>query len=326
MGKLLITGASGYIGGKLAKYYLEEGTDVRLLLRRPDRLPSNLKERCSWVQGDITQPETLPAAVEKVEAVISAAGLLGNWGLPYQKLFEVNVTGALNLIQAAFNAGVCRFIHLSAGGVTGPLCKDLANETYSPAPVTDYERTKWEGEKRALEEALKENLNLLVVRPTFTYGPGDPHKLNLFRAVKKGRFAYIGNGYSTVHPVYIDDLVVGIDSALKSNLKQTSIIIGGPAPVTKRQLVEGIANALGVRKPTLFVPVFMAEILANVCELTAGILRFNPPLTKSRVLALSKNWGYDIRKAREELGYQPQIDLQEGLRRTVSWYQERGWL
>ncbi len=326
MNSLLITGATGYIGGKLADYYVQRGMHVRLLVRSPKKLDPELCNSCQVFEGDITTPGTIASAAIGADAVLNAAGLLGHWGLKYQQLYDVNVKGTLNLIRAAFDKGVSRVVHLSAGGVTGPVGDEPADETYQPQPVTAYERTKWEGEKSALKLAGDEDLNLLILRPTFTYGPSDPHKLALFKAIYMGRFAYIGDGLSTVHPIYIDDLITGIDLGLRSTQKQKSIILGGPQPVTKNELIAGIANALGVKEPKLRLPVSIARILAFKCELLAGVLKFAPPITKSRILALSRNWGYSIERAQKELNYVPVVDLNEGLKRTVSWYREHGWL
>lgn len=326
MCSILITGGTGYIGGKLAEYYSQKGIRVRLLVHDTARSPDGLKQGCEIVRGDVTRPETLNNATRGIETVISAAGLLGHWGVSYQQLYEVNVVGVENLIRAAFDGGVRRMVHLSAGGVTGPVGREPVDETYPPVPRTDYERTKWEGEKRALELAQRDNLNLLVVRPTFTYGPGDPHKLSLFLSVKKRHFFFIGNPMSTFHPVYIDDLISGINLAVETNLSKTAMIIGGPRPVTKRELINSIAKALGVRKPEMRIPIPLADLIARGFEMSARFSKFSPPLTHSRVLALSGNWGYSIHRAREEMGYEPGTDLQEGLQRTVSWYREHGWL
>jgi dihydroflavonol-4-reductase len=326
MSEVLITGATGYIGGKLAEFYASSGKRIRLFVRNPEKLPAFLRESCEISVGDITRPEALAAACENVAAAIHAAGLLGKWGTPYEEMRRVNVEGVEALLTAAQAAGVRRIVHLSAGGVTGPLGSQPADETYPPAPVTDYERSKWEGERRALECARRLRLSLIVVRPTFTYGPGDPHKLNLFRAIQKGMMVFIGDGASTTHPVYIDDLVVGIDAALNSRVENTVVILGGEHPVTKRELIWGIADALGVKRPKIRIPVTLGNILAGCCETAAKVLYFDPPITRSRVLMMSRNWGYSIQRARELLNYRPQVSLQEGLRRTIAWYREHGWL
>lgn len=326
MAKTLITGATGYIGSKLANYYLRKGDEVRLLVRDIARLSKKLNQNCQVIIGDLIRPTTLVHAVRDVDHVIHSAGLLGHWGTSYKQMYEVNVTGAVNLVNACVQAGARRIIHLSAGGVTGPLGSEPADESYKPAPVTYYERTKWKGEQRILGLAERNGLNLLVVRPTFTYGPGDPHKLNLFRAVQRGRFAFIGGKSSTVHPVYIDDLINGIDLALESNIRHFSFIIGGEAPVTKKDLIQSIAEALGVATPSIVLPVFVANCVGILCELSATVFRVNPPLTRSRVLALSRDWGYSINLAKKTFGYQPQTNLKEGIKKTVEWYRTQGWL
>ncbi len=326
MHKILISGASGYIGGQLASYYLQQGRPLRLLLRDASAAHAELANKCEIVAGDLTQPATLQQAVADIDSIVHCAGLLGRWGLPYRHLCEVNVQGAENLVRAAAADGVKRFLHLSAGGVTGPLGPEPVDESYSPAPETDYERSKWEGEKAVVEIAAQLGLSLLVVRPTFTYGPGDPHKLELFKAVKRGRFAFIGDGLTTIHPVYIDDLICGLDLALKSDLQGMSIILGGERPVSKRELIWGIADVLGVRRPTLKLPIWLGKLTAQSSEALARIFSFDPPVTRSRVLMMSRCWGYSIERAQKLLGYKPSVDLTEGLRRTAISYRELGWL
>jgi len=326
MGRLLITGATGFIGRRLAQFYQGSAWDLRLLVRNASRVSKDVERLGEIYCGDITKLETLPAAVDGIDAIIHGAGLLGQWGSPYHKLYDVNVGGVGHLVRVAAAAGVKRFVHLSAGGVTGPLKEQFVDESYPPVPRTDYERSKWEGEQLALGLSKELNLSLNVVRPTFTYGPGDPHKLKLFQTIKQGRFFFIGDGLSTIHPVYIDDLVAGIDLALQSDLRGETIIIGGDHPVSKRELVWSIAAALGRRKPEMRLPIWLGEALARGCELSADIFGYSPPLTQSRVLMLSRNWGYSIEKARNRLSYNPKVDLREGLRLTVQWYREQGWL
>ena len=326
MNRLLITGATGFIGQKLTRYYQDSAWSLRLLVRDPNRISAGLKSFGDIHQGDLTKLDTLSEAVKGVDAIIHSAGLLGQWGLPYRQLFEVNVGGVENLVRAAAAAGVKRFVHLSAGGVTGPLKAKFVDESYSPAPRTDYERSKWHGEQLALKLSKELNLNLIVVRPTFTYGPGDPHKIKLFQAIKKGQFFFIGDGISTIHPVFVDDLMAGIDLALQSDIRAETIIIGGDRAVSKRELIWSIAAALGSGMPEMQIPNWLGEALAKGCEWAADIIGFSPPLTQSRVLMLSRNWGYSIEKARKLLGYNPKMDLREGLRLTVQWYREQGWL
>ncbi|MCX6639775.1 MAG: NAD(P)-dependent oxidoreductase [bacterium] len=326
MSKILITGATGYIGGKAAFYFLRKGDTVCVLVRDRSRLNPEIQQNCEVIIGDVNHPESLQNLSKDIDTVIHSAGRLGTWGVSYQQMYETNAQGVRNLIEACYRHASPRFIHLSAGGVTGPLDTPFVDESYPPCPYTDYEKSKWEGEQIALRLAAERDLNLSVIRPTFTYGPDDPHKFSLFKAVQKGRFAFIGDGNSTIHPVYIDDLLQGIDLAISSTIKQRAIIVGGPRPVTKRELVQTIAQKLGVAEPNMMIPTSFATVVALMCETAAKMLRLSPPLTRSRVIMMSRNWGYSISLAKELLGFQPRFDLNQGVANTVASYRSLGWL
>jgi dihydroflavonol-4-reductase len=181
-------------------------------------------------------------------------------------------------------------------------------------------------ERMVLEKSVPWHIPAVVVRPTFTYGPGDPHKVALFRAVKRGRYGYISGGRSVNHPVYIDDLIRGILLAMERGRPGEIYIIGGERPATKRQMVSAIADALNVRKPKLSVPRWLATLAAWKLELLGHLLHFEPVLTRSRVMMMADNFGYSIDKARQELDYEPRTSLRQGIDMTVGSYMESGLL
>jgi nucleoside-diphosphate-sugar epimerase len=322
--RLLVTGATGFIGRKLVRTALREGFAVRALVRDPTGA-SGLG-RADLFAGDLVEPDSLDGVEAGVDAVVHCAGILGKWGMDEAVLHAVNVQGSLNLLNRFAGCAISRFIHLSAGGVTGPVRKGVVDETYVCQPATAYERTKLLGEQKVLAGAAGLGVPATVVRPTFTYGPGDPHKLALFRAVKRGRFAFIGSGRSVVHPVFADDLIAGIMLALDRARYGEVYIIGGDRPVTKRELVHAIADTLGVDRPALRIPRWVASPTAAVLEGTGRLLGFEPILTRSRIMMMADNFGYSIDKARRELGYAPQTCLSDGIRQTVIAYEEAGLL
>jgi nucleoside-diphosphate-sugar epimerase len=165
-----------------------------------------------------------------------------------------------------------------------------------------------------------------VLRPTFTYGPGDPHKVALFRAVQRGRYVFIGDGESVNHPVFIDDLLEGLVLGIERGRPGEVYIVGGDRPVTKRELVGEIADALGVARPSRAIPRWVASLAAPLLEGLGTALRFEPILTRSRVMMMADNFGYSIAKARRELGYAPRVTLHEGILATVQHYREAGAL
>jgi nucleoside-diphosphate-sugar epimerase len=237
-------------------------------------------------------------------------------------LHDVNVQGTIELLQRFRGTKLRRFVHLSAGGVTGPLRQGHADETYPCRPATPYERSKFLAECEVLELSKRNGVPVTVVRPTFTYGPGDPHKIALFRAVKRGRYVFIGGGKSFNHPAYVDDVVRGTLLALERGRDGEVYIVGGDRPVTKRELVYTIADALEVDRPRWNVPRWLALIAAWKLELLGRLFRFEPILTRSRVMMMADDFGYSIEKARKELGYSPRTSLHDGIAATVRSYRD----
>jgi len=322
--RVLVTGATGFIGGHLAARLVESGYSVRALVRRTR--PTGRLAGLELFEGDLLRPESLEGLEQDVDHVFHCASILGKWGTDDADIRDVNVQGALNILARFENSKLKRYVHLSAGGVSGPMGPEPADETYDCRPATAYERTKLEGEQQVLQHAAKAGIPALVVRPTFTYGPGDPHKLALFRAILRGRYAFIGDGESVNHPVFIEDLLDGLLLTLERGRPGEVYIIGGERPVTKRELVHTIADALGAKRPSLKVPVGFAKPVAAVLEFMGKIFRFEPILTRSRIMMMADNFGYSIEKARKELGYEPGHGLREGIGLTVADYRRTGKL
>jgi dihydroflavonol-4-reductase len=316
-GSALVTGATGFIGGYLVRALQQSGYAVRALVRDETRLGG--LGGVEPFKGDLLEPGSLAGIERDIDVAVHCASLLGKWG-------DVNVRGSVELLKRFRDTGLRRFVHLSAGGVTGPVKQRSVDETYACKPATPYEQTKLLAEQQVLELSRETGIATVVVRPTFTYGPGDPHKTALFRAVKRGRYVFIGGGESVNHPVFVEDVVRGILLAIERGRAGEVYIIGGERPVTKRELVNAIADALGVRRPTLSIPRWIAAIAAWKLELFGRLAGFEPILTRSRVMMMTDNFGYSIAKARRELGYAPRTGLSEGIEKTVRHFAEAGLL
>jgi nucleoside-diphosphate-sugar epimerase len=255
--KVVITGATGFVGGAIARRLAGEGLDVHVLARPAADLARLGGVPVSPVPGDITDPATLAHAFDGADWVIHAAGMLGRAGVAEETYVRVNAEGTRNVLAAVTEARAAgrmpaelRVLHVGSAGVLGPLRRGdratIFDETMPPAPSNAYERSKTLAENYAREFALS-GLPVVIARPEFGYGPGDTHVLGLFQAIQRGVFFYIGGGGNTCHPTYADDMVDGLALCLRQGRPGEVYQIAGPRPVTFRELAETIARELGVR-------------------------------------------------------------------------------
>lgn len=284
-------------------------------------------ENIKIVYGDITDKGSLQDCIQGIEVIYHLAGQVGEWGVSDERFFAVNVEGTRNLLEAAGEAGVKHFIFCSTPGVQGKGYTS-ASEGFPYNPSQIYELTKAEGEKIVLAFQEKgEALKVTIVRPDFVYGPGDLRRIPLYRAIRNRRFFLIGDGMALLHPTFIDDAVQGFCLLPDNPVSFGQIYnIAGPRTVTEREFMQLIAKTLDVSLPSLTLPISFARFLAKCLERVSRIRGKEPLLSLSKVDFLTKDHGSDISKAMSQLGYRPEIDCREGIRRTVHWYCEHGWL
>lgn len=324
--RVAITGATGFLGGALARALAAEGAEVHALCRAGSDRSALADVPVVWHDGDVTDPASLPRFLAGADAVVHAAGMLGRAGAPEDAYLRLNVLGTRNVLAAAWSvAPAARVLHLGSPGVLGPTNGAPAAETAPPAPTNPYERSKAESEAVAREAAAR-GQQVVIARPGFAYGPGDRHVLGLFRAVQQGRFFYVGGGRNLCQPTYVDDAVDGMLRCLRRGRPGEAYHVVGPRAVTFRELGEGLAAALGVKPPWVNVPGWLALAGAAGLEAVARAAGRAPPFGRTAVDFFSADRRYSFEKARTELGYAPRHDLADGAARTVAWYRTRGWL
>lgn len=324
--RVFITGATGFLGGALARALAREGAEVHALRRRASD-PHALEDvAVTWHEGDVTVPESLPGALQGAEWVIHAAGKLGAAGVPEEVYRRLNVEGTRNVLEAALASRARpRVLHLSSPGVLGPTGREPVAEDAPFAATNPYERSKAAAERVALEYAAK-GLPVVIARPGFIYGPGDRHVLGLFKAIQGGRFLYIGGGGHLCQPTYVADAVAGMLACLRRGKVGGVYHLAGPRPVTFRELGGTIAAALGVRPPRGNLPRWLALTAATGLEALARVTGRAPPLSRTGAAFFSEDRVFSWQKAHRELGYAPEHDLATGVPLTVAWYLDRGWL
>lgn len=283
MSKILVTGASGFIGGHLIARLLELGRPVRALVR-PRSVHRYLADRgVEVVEGSVTEPASLPAAVDGVDAVVHLVGLIVE---PPGVTFEAVVAeGTRSLVEAAERAGVRRFVYLSAVGA-------------GPQAASRYHRTKWIAEEAVRAAALE----AVILRPSVVYGPGDEF-VNLFA---RSPVPLIDGGQTRLQPIYVGDLVTAIVEALdRPEVAGKTFELGGPQAYTLREMVRLIRTATGRWLPHPPLPMAIARLQAAVFDRLKGPLfacGIVPPLTRDNLLMLAQDNVCDPRPAVEAFG------------------------
>ncbi len=322
-----ITGATGFLGGALARALAAEGAEVHAL-RRSARADGRPDLPVAWHEGDVTDVRSVRAFLDPAAAgdlVVHAAGRLGEAGVPEDVYRAVNVEGTRNVLAAAH---ACRsrprVVHLSSPGVLGP-SRAPAREDAPARPTNAYERSKAAAEDVARAFA-RAGLPVVLARPGFIYGPGDRHVLGLFRAVQRGRFFLVDGGRSLCQPTFVEDAVAGILACLRNGAPGEAYHLCGSEAVSFRRLGEVIADALAVAPPRLDLPRWPVLLGALALEALGRAGRFRPPLSRTGVAFFSEDRVVSCERAARELGWVPSRGLREGVERSVAWYRERGWL
>jgi nucleoside-diphosphate-sugar epimerase len=215
-------------------------------------------------------------------------------------------------------------VHCSTGGVHGHVAHPPADEEAPFNPGDVYQETKLEAERLAVEYGRTHPLEVVVARPIGIYGPGDRRFLKMFRGLARRRFPMLGSGEVFYHLTYIDDLVEGF--RLCGEVPAASgrtYLLAGPRYTTLNQLVALIAKELQVTPPRLHLPVWPFWTAGLLCEGVCIPLGIEPPLYRRRVDFYTKSRAFDTTRARTELGFAPEVDLEAGIRRTAQWYREQ---
>ena len=325
--RVLVTGATGFTGGHLARGLAAQGREVVALVRDDGRAGSLRTDGITLAKGDIRDADAVERAAAGAEVVYHIAAIYRQAGLREDEYRAVNARAVATVIEAAARAGVKRVVHCSTVGVHGDVEHPPANEDAPLKPGDIYQVTKLEGERVAREAAASTGVEVAIARPTGIYGPGDRRLLKLFRGVARRRFLVLGSGEIFYHLTYIDDLVEGfrLCGEVPAAAGRTYILAGAEV-TTLNELIRIIAEVAGVKPPALHAPVWPFWVAGAACEAICAPFGIEPPLYRRRVDFFTKSRAFDIARARRELGYAPRVSLREGIARTLEWYRKAGWI
>ncbi len=320
MPSVLITGANGFLGSRLAELLSEVGFEVRTFGRSPisERLA---KLKVNHFQGDITEPDSLKSALNGVGAVFHLAGLVSYRRSDYDLLHKTNVVGTRNVMKSCLDAGIERVINMgSIAGMGVPKPGELGTEELEynlKGHGLYYCDTKFEAEQEAMRFA-KQGLPVLSLNPGITFGEGDthPHHHTIFRFMQSGWFV----GYPAGGVMFsdIEDVAaVCVASLVKGEPGQRYVI--GSANMTYKEAGEALARVLGGKPPYFQLPNWLCESAGVICESIFPLFNKRPALTWQVAWLSQQKIFFSSDKAVNELGLH-QTPFEETLKRTASYY------
>lgn len=327
--RILISGASGFVGAAVARELIGQGHQVRVLLRKTSRRDNVRDLPVEIVIGDLGSPLSLTDALEGCQALFHVAADYRLWVPVPAEIYANNVDGTRNIMQAALDCGVHRVVYTSSVATLGVLPGDRVADEDTPVSLADmighYKRSKYLAEALVQEMVQKQALPAIIVNPSTPVGVGDirptPTGKMVLDAAAGHMPAYVDTGLNIVD---VDDVARGHVLALyKGQVGQRYIL--GESNISLREILAIIACHVGRQPPRLRLPRLALLPVAFMAERIAAARGTVPMLTVDGIRLAAKKMYFSSNKARVELGYEPR-PAAEALRRAVDWYRENGHL
>jgi nucleoside-diphosphate-sugar epimerase len=320
--RVFVTGATGFIGGHIARQLRARGDDVVALVRDPARGGELQQLGCELVEGGLDATAAIAAGLEGADAAIHNAAIY-KVGIPkseHRLMYEANVRGTETVLRAALGAGTQKVVYVSTVGAFGNTHGEVVDESYEHSGksfTSYYEQTKYEAHQIAKRLIADEGLPAVIVQPGGVYGPQDHSaigtQINQFLAGRMPMIAFPDLGFNMV---YVEDLAGGILLALDRGEVGESYVLGGEI-TTMRGLIETVASVAGKRAPKRAVPTPILKAMTPIGPLVGKVMG-QPPNLRELISSADEVtfWARDD-KARAQLGYSPR-DLEAGLRETLA--------
>lgn len=324
--RVLVTGASGFIGSHIVEALVEYGFSARALVRKTSSL-AFLGPKVELACGDVTDSASLQAALSGVQAVIHCAGLTKARSLEDYR--RVNRDGTERLL-AAYVAGPCRprrIVCLSSLAAFGPSREGRpVREDDEPHPVSDYGRSKLEGHRVA--ESFMKDLSLSILIPAAVYGPRDRDIYIYFKLAKLGFMPFLGRQERRLSAVYAKDLArAAVACLVRQEAAGRSYFVEDGEVHTWRSFAGAISGAMGVQPVPLVVPRLIARAVAALADCSSLITKRPPLLGRQKMRELLEtSWTCSADRIRRDLAFQFQYPLRKGVEETYRWYVEQKWL
>lgn len=323
--RVLITGASGFVGYHLIEEALSHNLDVFVALRK-----SSKTDHFAHLNVQLTYPNfnDIDALTEDIKAnkynyIIHAAG--ATKAKSQAQYNHINATYSANLAKAAVAGGVKKFVFMSSLAAGGPrtTLNGMISENDEPHPVTQYGRSKL-----LAEQELKKipDLNYTILRPTAVYGPRERDIFIVIKQIVKGIEPYIGKDEQKLSFIYVKDLAVATVKALYGGNNSTYNIADGNF-YSRYEMANIIKDILSLNTLKFHLPVTFVKLVASISEKVASLTSKTPALNIDKLNELlGANWACSIEAAKQDLGFYPAYNLDKGLEESIKWYKDHKWL
>jgi len=343
MNKILLTGATGFIGSHVAEKFIAENVRISCMCRRNSNTSFLKNINTEIIIGDINNFETLNGILSKFDFVIHCAGYVKDWG-KYNFFYETNVNGLMNLLKACAVNKIKDIIITGTNSVYGeennlnikneespfnPEYKYFAGKIF-PSAMNHYRISKTIGIKQAIDFAKQNDLNLTVIEPVWVFGEREFSSgfFEYLNTVKKGALIMPGSKKNKFHIVYVKTLANAYFSAYQKKLSGINrFLIGYDNAVNMDYMYNLFCKELKVKKP-YNAPKFLVYPIAFLLELIYTFFQIKTPplLTRSRINMFYDNIEYSIVKAKQTLGFKNNCSLEDAIKNTVEWYKNKGFL
>ncbi len=319
--KVFVTGATGFIGGEVARQLRARGDEVACLVRSPEKAAKLTELGCELVNGDLSDAEALRKGMAGCDGLVHAAAMY-EVGIPAKQhpaMYEANVHGSELVLEAAREAKVGKIVYVSTVGTFGNTHGKVVDESYQhPGKefTSYYEETKLEGQ-RVAERMMAEGLPAVIVQPGGVYGPGDESQVaDLLKEFFAGRLFLLPFPDLGICLTHVEDIAAGILLALDKGKTSETYVISGPA-TTMREAIDTIAAVSGRKAPKRAMPTGVMKALTPIGPLVGKMIGQPPNLRELISSADGVTFWASHEKASRELGYAPR-GMEEGMRDTLA--------
>jgi nucleoside-diphosphate-sugar epimerase len=322
----LVTGASGFVGSQVLDALRSQGQMVRAHLRDSSAAAELRQAGVEVIVGDVREPNVLAAAVRGADVVYHCAAAVGP-AFSQREIHDIGLSGARNVLEGVRQAGAGRVVLLTSVNVLGTRHLEHATEDLPCRRSGDASAdVKIEIEALAQEYAQRHGVDTTILRPGLIYGPRDRHNLpQMIRALRRGKFAFIGSRENLAPIVHVSDVVQAILLAGRTPESRGRVYhVTDGSHTTIGQFIDRIAELIGSRGPTKVLPYAVPRLGCFAFEML-GALRLHrgrPPITRSSLRHLGTSRFFSIARAQKELGYVPRVLYREGLKNAVAWIEE----